>query len=109
LAPDLNTVLQREAAAQYEREQLRWIDIERFPDEPEDQFSTDFTAPAARATLDAFRREYGTLLALRSSRHSASKLPKNIRAQLESLGYIERSSGPEFPEPDLALPAPREG
>lgn len=106
LAPELNGVLQKEAAAQYEREQLRWIDVERFPDEPDDRQSTDFTDPAAHAALAAFRDEYAALLARRSA-HS-SKLPQNVRLQLESLGYMEpATSGPQFPEPDIVLPPPR--
>ncbi len=107
VSEDLSAILQREAAAQYDREQLRWIDLERFPDEREDRYSTDFTGAAAGAALDAFRGEYTALVALRSGRHAESKMPQNVRRELEGLGYIERTSGPEFPEPDLVLPPPR--
>ena len=106
LAPDIEAVLQREAAAQYGRESLRWIDLARFPDEPESAYATDFTDPKAAAALAAFRGEYEAVLARRPAAHRTSVLPHNIRSRLESLGYIERDSGPSFPEPDLVLPLP---
>ncbi len=109
LASSLGAVLEREAAAQYDREQLRWIDLGRFPGEPDERYSTAFDEPAARAALEAFRGQYGELLALRAKRQPSSPLPRNVRAKLESLGYLERETGPAFPEPDLVLPPPRAG
>jgi len=55
----------------------------------------------------AFRREYAELANLR--RRHTSPLPLNVRLKLESLGYVDRASGPAFPEPDVLLPPPREG
>lgn len=101
--------LQAEAASQYEREDLRWIDVDRFPDEPAGQQSTQFTDPAARAALDAFRRTYAALTGLRPHRRDGSPLPENVRRNLESLGYVDAPSGARFPEPDVLLPPPREG
>jgi hypothetical protein len=106
LAPDVDAILAREAAAQYARETLRWIDLERAPDEPLAGYATDFADPAARGALAAFRREYEAVLAHRAAQHRTSTLPHNVRSKLESLGYIERAGGPAFPEPDLVLPAP---
>lgn len=106
LAPDAEAVLAREAAAQYERETLRWVDLARAPDEPLAGYSTDFTEPAARDALAAFRRTYDEALARRAAEHRTTVLPHNVRSRLESLGYIERGGGPAFPEPDLVLPPP---
>jgi arylsulfatase A-like enzyme len=107
--PELQAVFQREAAAQRQREQLSWIDVERFPDEPEAQQSTVFTDPGARAALDAFRAEYAALLPLRSHPHDATPLPENVRQALQNLGYVPPSGGPSFPEPDAVLPPPGNG
>jgi hypothetical protein len=107
VAPAVRDVLQREAAAQYAREEVRWIDVARFPEERDEQHSTAFTDPAARAALERFAREYATLAARRSRRHESSPLPENVRRNLESLGYVDPSPGPVFPEPDVSLPPPR--
>lgn len=109
LPADLKTVLQREAAAQYEREDIRWIDVARAPAEPEAEESTAFGPPAPRAALDAFRRAYAALASGRSRRHHGSPVPENVRLRLESLGYVDTGSGPEFPEPDVLLPPPGAG
>lgn len=106
LAPDATAILQREAAAQYAKEELRWIDLERLPAEPRDEYSTDFSGAAAREALAAFQRAYADGLEHRPSEHRTSPLPHNIRSKLESLGYLERETGPAFPEPDLVLPIP---
>jgi hypothetical protein len=106
VSADVHAILQREAAAQYAREELHWVDVERFPDEPETQHSADFSDAAARAALAAFRADYTALLARRNEQRQASAIPHNVRQALESLGYIERATGPSFPEPDLVLPAP---
>jgi arylsulfatase A-like enzyme len=106
LAPEATAILQREAAAQYAKEELRWIDLARLPSEPRAQYSTDFTGADARAALAAFQRAYAEGLEHRPSEHRTSPLPHNIRSKLESLGYLERETGPTFPEPDLVLPIP---
>ena len=106
LRPEIEAVLRREAAAQYTREQLQWIDVEGNPTEPLERWSTDFSQPEVRATLAAFREGYADRLSRRTRRQPTSKLPQNIRLELESLGYLERSTGPQFPEPDIALPPP---
>jgi hypothetical protein len=104
-APELRAMFQAEAARQYDAEQIVWVDVERFANEPADRHSSDFTDQRARAALDLFRRQYETIVAARS-RHE-SPLPENVRLRLESLGYVQKSSGPEFPEPDVVLPPPR--
>jgi arylsulfatase A-like enzyme len=108
LPPELATVLGREAAAQYAREQLRWIDLARSPDEREAHYSATFDTPAARAALAGFRQQYRAGLEVRRAQKSTTEVPENVREQLESLGYLQRGTGPVFPEPDLALPPPAE-
>jgi arylsulfatase A-like enzyme len=100
---DLKQVFDREAASQYAREELEWIDVERFANEDRSHVADRFTDPGARDALDAFRRQYTDLVARR--RRQTSALPQNVRVKLESLGYVDRS-GPEFPEPDVVLPPP---
>jgi arylsulfatase A-like enzyme len=101
---DLQLAFATEAANQYAREDLRWIDVDRFPAEPDAERSGDFGDPTARRALDGFRREYAGLLGFRSRR--TSPLPENVRARLESLGYVQDPGGAEFPEPDVVLPPP---
>jgi len=105
--PSLQPVLAAEAAAQFRREDLAWIDLARHPGEAEDQYSRDFSDARARAVLDAFRREYRESLTKRKSRR-ASPLPQNARDALERLGYSDSDVGAAFPEPDVVLPLPGE-
>lgn len=106
LPAELASVLGREAAAQFTREELRWIDLARSPAERETDYSTAFDAAAPRAALDRFRRQYLDVLEVRRARKGSTQVPQNVREKLESLGYLERGPGPAFPEPDLALPPP---
>jgi hypothetical protein len=109
LGAELREILHREAAAQYAREELRWIDVERFPAEPEERHASRFTDPEVRAAHEAFRREYAALVARRSRRREGSPVPENVRRNLESLGYVDTTAAAAFPEPDVVLPPPREG
>jgi hypothetical protein len=106
LAPDVEAVLQREAAAQYGTETLRWIDVAHSPSEPAPAWSSDFSTPAMRTALAAFHNAYAAALARRPAEQRTSAVPHNIRTRLESLGYVAREAGPAFPEPDLVLPPP---
>src|SRR5439155_832410 len=74
---------------------------------PGDGHSMRFPDPSVRAALAAFRGEDTELATLR--RRHTSPLPLNVRLKLESVGYVDRASGPAFPEPDVLLPPPREG
>ena len=107
LPANVQTVLRGEAARQYEGEVLRWMNVAEHPDEPAERWSTSFDDPAARAALAAFRTAYEHALERRPPPAHSSTLPHNVRSALESLGYIERGTGPAFPEPDLVLPPPR--
>lgn len=107
LPPGVQAILAREAAAQYARETIEWIDVGAFPGEPADRRSSDFSDPAAREALAAFRRAYAA--SMRPDVPETSPLPANVRRSLESLGYLERETGPTFPEPDVRLPPPGEG
>lgn len=109
VAPEVHQVLQSEAATQFGRERVRWLDVARAPQEPLDAYSTDFRTPAAATALTGFRDLYTRALERRAAEHHTSTLPHNVRAKLESLGYIERGGGPAFPEPDLVLPPPVAG
>jgi len=108
VSPAVREVLRTEAAAQHDREQVKWIDVERFPDEREADYSTSFADPAARAALDAFRLQYATAANLRSAAHGSTPLPDNVRNALQGLGYLDSTGGPSFPEPDVRLPPPHD-
>jgi hypothetical protein len=107
VAPELRATFEAEAARQYDAERLAWIDVDRFPAEPDDGQSARFDDARARDALEVFRREYGALVGRRG--RATSPLPENVRLRLESLGYVQRASGPEFPEPDVVLPPPHAG
>jgi arylsulfatase A-like enzyme len=108
LNAELAAILGREAAAQYEREQLRWIDLARSPHERESEYSTVFDAPAARTALARFRQQYRDVLEVRRARTGDTAVPDELREKLESLGYLDARGGPAFPEPNLVLPPPPE-
>ncbi len=108
LSPDMEAVLQREAATQYGRETLRWTDAAHSPGEPARAWSSDFSTSTARAALASFHDAYAAALARRPA-EQRSAVPHNVRSKLESLGYLAREGGPTFPEPDLVLPPPGDG
>jgi hypothetical protein len=104
VAPELKPLFDREAAAQYAREDLGWIDVERFAGEDPAHVARTFADPAASDALRNFREQYGDLVTRR--RRRTSTVPQNVRRKLESLGYLETPSAAEFPEPDVVLPPP---
>jgi arylsulfatase A-like enzyme len=73
---------------QREGEELRWIDLARFPAEREEDHSTDFSDPAARAALRAFNERYTELLARRGHADLAVARDDEL-ARLQALGYVE--------------------
>ena len=79
----------REAAT---RDTLRWIDIERHPEERPEQHSTDFSDRAAQAALRAFRDRYRELLAHRAAGPIAEE-DADLSARLRSLGYVDEGVG----------------
>ena len=87
-------------------ESLRWIDLEAFPDEREQDHSSDFGDPRAHAALRAFHDLYVQLLALRGHADLGEEDPGH-EAALGALGYTEaldRSSGVRSDE--FTLPPP---
>ncbi|MEW6072786.1 MAG: sulfatase [Planctomycetota bacterium] len=84
---------------------LRWIDVERFPGEEEEGFSTDFADPRARAELRRFHDRYGELLAARA-RARRVETTGDVQALLRGLGYAGGLPGGPLGEADLLLPPP---
>jgi hypothetical protein len=66
-------------------ETLKWIDILRYPDEPLDQYSEDFSDPRAAEALQAFCSAYEECLRERM-RPSLSSGGADT-SMLEGLGY----------------------
>ena len=95
------------------QEELVWIDVERYPDEPFDQQSRDFSDPRAKAALLAFRESYAEHLRLRSVRTDedagTAEIDEGMQAMLEGLGYTgdEESEEPAESDP-FVLPLPGE-
>lgn len=100
----------REAAAQLEqRERLHWIDVERFPHEPEGAHSEDFDDPRARAVLREFRERYAELSA-RRGQPGVAEPDARTAAALRALGYVEPDAPSRPVASDaFALPPPGEG
>ena len=107
VAPELKPVLQHEADAQFQREDLDWIDVERFPAERESDHSTAFADPTARAALAAFRARYAAMLAHRTNAPTAT-VPERLVPALKGLGYIDASS-PAFHAGGIDTPLPLPG
>jgi arylsulfatase A-like enzyme len=85
------------------RETLLWIDVERYPDEPDAAFSADFGSPGPRAALQAFHDRYAELQRARgAARVAADAVPL---AGMAGLGYTE-SAGPAVASDLFTLPPP---
>ena len=112
LTGDLSPALRRIAEAEFReaatRDALRWIDVERHPEERPEQHSTDFSDPTARAALRAFRDRYRELLAHRGDARVGEEDP-DLTARLRSLGYVEEGGdGMGLGRDAFALPPPGE-
>ncbi len=106
VAPALDTRLRNRSAALRAEERLSWIDLARDPGERSP--STDFSAPRARAALDAFRAEYARLLsARREPRLDATN--EALASALAGLGYVsvDATEG-VVAASELVLPLPGE-
>jgi hypothetical protein len=62
LPPALKKRLDAQSEAMKAREELVWIDLARFPREPAQAWSSDFSDPRAHAALQAFHDRYAELL-----------------------------------------------
>jgi hypothetical protein len=84
----------------YRREELAWIDVARFPDEPPSAFSTRFDTPAAVEALRRFQDEYRRQTARAGVHFTASKpIGDVVQQKLAGLGYLAAGE-----EPDTAVP-----
>jgi arylsulfatase A-like enzyme len=106
LADAERAALQNQANRDFRREDLGWIDLARFPDEPTAAYSADFRNPAAHRALGAVRRRYRHLQATRALIAPDAPLQADLRAKLESLGYLDDSPAPTSPREGFVLPAP---
>jgi len=107
LRPDVLELLREESSRQRDQADLRWIDLERHPDEAEQDHSTDFGEPRAREALEEFRRRHQELL--RERRQAARRHASvTVESALGGLGYTEVEANAELvPSSELATPAPR--
>lgn len=106
MRPQLKALLQPQAAAQFGTERNNWINLDHHPDEKEADWSMDFTDIGVNRAFTTFRAAYRTAFVQRSAASAASPIPINLRQRLESLGYVDPPSGPDYAEPDTSLPPP---
>ncbi|MEM7305566.1 MAG: sulfatase [Planctomycetota bacterium] len=88
---EVGTELRRTRDQHRAREVLRWIDVERYPGEPEAMHSTDFTSPSVRALLQEFHDAYGELLRDRAQAGLQGQDEPPL-AGMEGLGYTDGAS-----------------
>jgi len=101
-------ILRPETDTQRGREQLSWIDVTRFPAEPDDARSNEFDEPRARAVLEAVRGIYRRLLLPRRTPGMA-RPAEAVRRALDGLGYVDGGSAAALPASHFALPPPGDG
>jgi len=90
------------------REDLRWIDLARHPQESDADWSTDFGDRNARDALVAFRAEYERLTRLRRDAPLAAKAD-DLLAAFRGLGYVgEEARVGALASDELVLPPPGE-
>jgi arylsulfatase A-like enzyme len=105
----MRRAVEEESRRLHPEETLRWIDVERLPDEREPDWSSDFSDPRARAALEEFQAEYARMLRLRRSAASGD-LSEPLQSALEALGYVEVDAPPRggdafvLPPPGQHLP-----
>jgi hypothetical protein len=104
VSPKTAKALAAESERLRSEERLRWIDVERHPDEAEEAHSTDFTDPRALEALRAFRARYEELLARRGS-VQLGDVEDHLPA-LQGLGYVGADDETADPSTDFALPPP---
>ena len=101
-------ILRPETEAQHAREQLSWIDVARYPGEPDDARSSEFADPRARAALESVRGLYRRLLLPRRTPGTA-RPGEAVRRALDGLGYVDTGAGAALPASRFALPPPGDG
>lgn len=105
-SPGATRRLVEESRRLREVETLRWIDLERFPDEREEEYSSDFDDPRARTALQAFHDLYAALLTQRGAAELSAEGDGHVAA-LQGLGYaggLDR--GAALASDEFTLPPP---
>jgi len=98
-------ILRPETDAQHARERLSWIDVTRFPAEPDAARSSEFAEPPVRAVLEAVRGLYRRLL-LPPRTPGTARPGEAVRHALDGLGYVDTGAGAALPAARFALPPP---
>lgn len=110
LSPATVTELDTQKATAKANQVVRWIDLAFDPTERDENWSTDFSAPAAREALDEFQRVYRKLNAERSEeidRDDPSFVDtSSMQGLIKGTGYAG-SSDEQIPQSEFALGAPR--
>lgn len=91
------------------QERLRWIDLQRFPQERAQQHSANFSEPRAAAALHNFQQRYRELLGRRSGVQAVEDEARAAQASaLEALGYAGSGLGAGAAESQFVFPPPGE-
>jgi arylsulfatase A-like enzyme len=99
LSPKTDKMLRERSHAMRAVEKLRWIDLERHPDEREEDHSTDFGDPRVLALLREFHDRYAQLLEMRRGADLLEDEERPLDA-LRGLGYVDVGSGLDSAESD---------
>ena len=111
LPPDLPEGLRHKAREfsneRFRSEELKWIDLARFPDEQPAAYSSDFRASRpANYALGVIRRRYRRLVASRQLVVRDQPVNTVLRSKLAGLGYLGESEAPTSPLQGFLLPVP---
>jgi hypothetical protein len=104
--PGFNAMADPEARGLVEAGQgdrLTWIDLARYPEEPEEAYSADFSDPRAAAALERFRALYAELLEERRVEFQG-EVSSVLQAQLAALGYAVEEGLAAEQEYTLSVP-----
>ncbi len=97
---------QREANAQFRKEELAWIDLAQSPADAPSAYSRNFRHPDAHRALGIIRRRYRELRGAGAVVASADPADAILRSKLVGLGYLEESAAPTSPRQGFVLPVP---
>jgi arylsulfatase A-like enzyme len=106
VSPRTRVALAAQSRAMFQQEKLSWVDVERFPKERPEDYSTDFSDPKIQAVLREFHDKYSELLT-RRKRVRVQDRNQEFGEVLTALGYVDRDPRVRMLNSDeIILPPP---